>query len=453
MHEFADTKILIADGNVLFRDQLVVRLSDHCAATVTAGDTETALALAMQDGITLVLTAFDLPGEGGVRLCEHLKGSPDTRSIPVVIMGGRQDDAVVEDGFRAGAAGFVAQKNIEEELLPALWEVLDRVLFVQERLVLVVDDSPSIRAMVAQGLGEVGFQVQTASDGAAALSMLNKGIRPDLILCDIEMPHMSGIELCTHVREMDDCVAIPFVTMSSHDDRGVVRGMLHRGADAYLVKPFQVDQMVSLVERMLSDQYLIMFKDIQRLESERNLMLASITSLVTALEARDGYTRGHSESVARILGRMAATMGFTPEDRETLVIAGRLHDVGKIGVPDGVLLKPGKLTYEEFEIIKRHPATGAAILETIPALEQIVPVILHHHERLDGMGYPDGLKGNEIPLWARMTAVADTYDALTSDRPYRKGMDKNKALQIIADIRHDQLCPECVDAFFASVDN
>jgi len=181
------------------------------------------------------------------------------------------------------------------------------------------------------------------------------------------------------------------------------------------------------------------------------MMLASITSLIVALEARDHYTRGHSEAVAMLVAEMAAYMNATPDEIETLTIAGRLHDLGKIGIPDSVLLKPGRLSDEEFTIIKDHPVVGATILGSIPSIKPMLPVILHHHERFDGKGYPDGLKGDQIPLWARITAVADTYHALTSDRPYREGMAEEKAFAIIEEVRGTQLCSECVDIFFQTI--
>jgi putative nucleotidyltransferase with HDIG domain len=176
-------------------------------------------------------------------------------------------------------------------------------------------------------------------------------------------------------------------------------------------------------------------------------MLASITSLVSALEARDTYTRGHSETVAEVLAEMATRIGASKQDIEALTIGGRLHDIGKIGIRDNILLKPGSLTDSEFEIIKQHPIIGANILKPIPSLSPIIPLVLLHHERIDGKGYPQGLKGCKIPLWARMTAVADTYAALISERPYKGSTPQDQVLQIIKDVRGTQLCPDCVDIF------
>ena len=263
---------------------------------------------------------------------------------------------------------------------------------------------------------------------------------------------MDGYALCRAVNKDPDLTDIPFVVMSTRQDMSQVRKMLSFGAEAYLFKPFNVNELVILIEKLLSDQYRLLLKEKERLSMERNLTLASITSLVTALEARDTYTRGHSADVARIASEMGKIKGIAPEMVNRLKISGELHDIGKIGVKDSVLLKPSRLTDKEFEVIKQHPVTGAAILNPIESFVDIIAVVMHHHERFDGNGYPHGLKGETIPFWARMVAVADTYNALISDRPYRKGMPDEKAFQIIKEVRGTQLCPQSVDLFFQHID-
>ena len=310
----------------------------------------------------------------------------------------------------------------------------------------MVDDSATIRQIVSKALEEAGFQVMTAEDGRQGLTRI-KEKRPDIIISDINMPVMDGIEFCKRIHADPDLAIIPFVTMSTNSDRAIMRRLLEWGASTYLVKPFNVEQVVITVERLLSDHFLILLKEKERLDAEQKMMLAGITSLIEALEARDPYTRGHSEAVARIIAQIGKQMNADTETIDSMIIAGRLHDIGKIGVPDAILLKPGKLTDEEFSIIKKHPVIGASILGAIHSIQPLLPVILHHHERFDGKGYPDGLKGGEIMLWARITAVADTYHALTSDRPYRKGMSHEEAMRIIESVRGSQLCPDCVDAF------
>jgi putative two-component system response regulator len=239
--------------------------------------------------------------------------------------------------------------------------------------------------------------------------------------------------------------------MSSNDDRAIMRKMLQIGASAYLVKPFNLEQVVITIEKLLSDHFLLLLKEKEKIDAERRMMLASITSLIVALEARDHYTRGHSEAVAMLVTEMAVRMGMAQEDIDSISIAGRLHDVGKIGVPDSILLKPGRLSDAEFNLIKQHPVIGANILGSIQSLQHAIPSIRHHHEHFDGKGYPENLKGSQIPLWARMMAVADTYHALVSDRPYRDGMPKGKALQIITDVSGAQLCTDCVDVFLKMI--
>jgi len=258
---------------------------------------------------------------------------------------------------------------------------------------------------------------------------------------------MDGIEFCKAIHADIDLAVIPFVIMSANSDRAIMRRLLSWGASGYLVKPFNLEQIVITVERLLSHQFLILLKEKERLDSEQKMMLAGITSLIAALEARDPYTRGHSEAVARLVTQIGLQMNADAETIDSMIIAAKLHDIGKIGIPDAILLKPGQLTDYEYSIIRKHPVIGASILEKIPSIQPLLPVILHHHERFDGKGYPDGLKGSKIILWARIAAVADTYHALTSNRPYRRGMNHEEAMIILRNLRGTQLCPDCIDAF------
>lgn len=181
-----------------------------------------------------------------------------------------------------------------------------------------------------------------------------------------------------------------------------------------------------------------------------NLSTNIIKSLISALEARDEYTKGHSLRVQIFSSKIARAMGLTPKEIKEIELSAILHDIGKIGIPDNILRKPDKLTNEEFEIIKKHPVIGYNILSSIEGLENILDGIKYHHERFDGKGYPDGLKGKDIPLIARIIAVADTLDAMTSDRPYRKGLPIEYALEEIKKCKNSQLDPEVVDAFLSS---
>ncbi len=438
--------ILIVDDSLIIRKALSRQLEKFGAVVSQAEDGEKGFEQSLSGNFDLIITDVEMPHLDGFGLCEKLKGNPHTRGIPVIILSSLESDRDIEQGFRVGAAAYVSKSEAQTQLNDTIERVLEKSRFHRGRLVLVVDDSLKIRQLLSQALSEEGFQVITAENGKQALVRV-QDLRPDLILSDIDMPEMNGVELCKKIHVDPALATIPFVMMSPNCDRAIMRRMLQWGAASYLIKPFNLEQVLITVEKLLSDHFLILLKERERLDSERTMMLASITSLIVALEARDQYTRGHSEAVAELVARMAAHMNADHEEIESLGIAGRLHDLGKIGVPDTILLKPGRLTPQEFAVIKEHPIIGASILGSIPSIKPLLPVILHHHERFDGKGYPNGLKGEKILLWARMTAVADTYHALISDRPYRRGLSPGDAMNIIEEVSGTQLCPECVENF------
>ena len=448
----SDRRILIVDDSAVFRASMKKILASKNDEIVLAEDGQAGLDLALKEKFDIVVSDIDMPKINGIDLCRSLKKTAATQGIPVVMVSTFDSDSDVDKGFQAGASAYLSKYEIQDRLRETVDNVLSKSKFKHNRLVMVVDDSKVVRRIVEKGLAEAGFKVITAEDGKKALELLND-IRPDLILTDIEMPDINGFEFCGSLHTNPELSSVPIVAMSSRTERGYMKRMLQNGASAYLCKPFNIDELVILVEKMLSDQFHMLLMERERLDAERNLMIASITSLITALEARDNYTKGHSEAVGKIVSGMLKKAGAGQKEIDTAIIGGRLHDIGKIGVRDEILLKPGRLTKEEFDHIKKHPVIGANIIKSIPSFSDVIPIVLSHHERIDGKGYPQGLKGDDIHLWARMTAVADTYHSLTSNRPYRKGMAKGKALQIIKDVSGTQLCTSCVDLFFKWIDH
>lgn len=438
--------ILIADSSAVVRSFLSRELGKSGALISLADDGEQAFDYASSEDIDLLIADVDLPKIGGIELCSKIKKNQKTQQIPVIILDSLSTEDGIQKGYQAGATACIPKSQAKESLMDAIGNVLLKATFQRGRLILVVDDSLTVRSLVSKSLKDVGFTIIQAENGKVALDLLRHN-KPDLILSDIDMPEMNGEAFCQAVHADPVLATIPFVVMSANNQRPIMRRMLQLGADSYLVKPFNVEQLVITIEKLLSDQLLLLSKEKERLEIEQRLILASITSLCNALEARDSYTRGHSEAVSDIATKIAFQMGICGEEIELIRLGGKLHDLGKIGVIDSVLLKPGKLTDEEFSIIKKHPVIGAEILRPVPSLAPIIPIVLYHHERFDGKGYPEGLQGSSIPLWARITAVGDTYHALTSDRPYRAGMPKDQALAIIQQASGSQLCPDCVDAF------
>lgn len=438
--------ILIVDDSSIIRNGLRRELASLGFNVKTAEEGRQALALVADQHFDLIISDIEMPFMDGFELCEQLKQAPSTQSIPVVMLSSHDSEEAIERGFKVGAAAFITKSNARQELLLRIEEVLNRALFLRERQVLVVDDSKMVLRIVSKGLAQAGFKVAVAEDGLQALEFLEKEI-PDLILSDLHMPDMDGFQLCGALRANSVWSGIPFVVMSTAGERGVIRRMIERGACGYIEKPFNIEQLVVLVEKLLSDHFQLLLQEKERLDNERSLIIASITSLIQALEARDVYTRGHSEMVADLSVAVANELGFNNEDLQNIRIAARLHDLGKIGVRDDILLKPGPLTDAEFELMRQHPVIGADILRSIPSLAPIIPGVLYHHERVNGQGYPEGLKGDQIPLAARIIAVADMYDSITSKRLYRAKRSKDKALKIIREVSGSELCPDCAQAF------
>lgn len=439
-------RVLIVDDSPASR-QMVHTILEEMGLDVTEADDGTAaLDLAQNQAFDLVVTDVNMPVMDGLELCETLKHNETTQALPVIILSSRDSDADIEAGFSAGAAAYVP-KNQVAELSEQVRLLLDRHGFLKERLALVVDDSKAIRTMVADDLRKEGFKVQKAADGEKALRILDKGLMPDIIVTDLEMPRLNGLELIREITSRPRYMHIPVVVMSTHGERSAMLPAMHAGAASYITKPFRGEQLAILLERLLSDQVSLIMSERRRLESKERIFMAAMTSLTNALEARDGYTRGHSDAVSDYSVRIGKAMGFTPVQLERLRLAALLHDIGKIGVRDDVLLKPGRLTDEEYAHVKRHPTIALQILKPLPDQQEAFDAAAFHHERWNGSGYPNGLAGKDIPLLARIVAVADVFDALTSDRPYRKGMDRMQALEIILDGRGKEFCPKCVDAF------
>lgn len=443
-------RVLIVDDSPTLRNSLKKGLTTMGATVSEASDGCQGLEMVRSEDFDLIITDVDMPRLDGFAFCEEVKSRIGI-STPIIILSSREREEDIERGFKVGASGYVLKSNARTELLDRIREELNRNLLLKGKTILIVDDSAVTRNIIEKALNSSGFNVLHAENGKQALEVLGDKI-PDLILCDLNMPEMDGFGLCKRIRADLRLSDTPFIIMSSDGDRSTMRRLLQYGASAYLVKPFNINELVVTAERVLSDHFRRILREKERLESERKIIIGSITSLVLALEARDRYTRGHSDSVASIVADMAREIGFDDERTEQIRIAGKLHDLGKIGIRDDILLKSGPLNDDEWKILKLHPGMGAEILGPISSLREIIPAVKSHHERIDGKGYPDGLKNSQIPLWARMVAVADTYDALTSDRPYREGFSHDVALQIIEDGKGTQLCPECVQIFIKSID-
>jgi putative two-component system response regulator len=287
--------------------------------------------------------------------------------------------------------------------------------------VLIVDDNPSVASLLSHALCAEGCRVDVADDGLEALAFI-AAQPPDLILLDLELPSLPGDEICRRLKNDPATNLIPIVMVTGQADFESKLDAWEYGADDFLTKPLRVAEVTSRCRSLLR---------IKRLVEERDSAESVVFALARTVEAKSPYTHGHSERVMRYALELADALGITGHDREVLRKGALLHDIGKISVPDAILDKPGKLTMVEFEIVKGHAAQGAHIVEPLHALRATLPLIRSHHERLDGKGYPDGLRGEEIAPLIRILSVADVYDALASERPYRQSIPHPRCLEML----------------------
>ena len=323
--------------------------------------------------------------------------------------------------------------------------------------VLVVDDEEFLRSIVRERLEIAGYSVEEASNGNEAMAMLESRGPYNVLLTDIRMPAMDGITLLGEWGKRSPGTA--GIVMSANAELDTAVHALKIGACDYITKPFNFDVLLITIENALRKKDLERQLDDYRTNLEKkvkeqtdiinSMYVRSIDAMIKALEAKDFYTRGHSQRVTLYSMAIGEELGMTGRELEDLYRASVLHDLGKIGVREAVLNKPGKLSEGEFAEIVRHPGTAVRILEPIPFFRPLLPAILHHHERFDGKGYPSRLAGNNIPLASRIMAIADTFDAMTSTRAYRKALPISDAIAEIRRCSGTQFDPDIVPAFLA----
>lgn len=306
--------------------------------------------------------------------------------------------------------------------------------------VLIVDDDRVNRELLAALLEDIGEPTAVACDGPSCLAQC----RADdigVVLLDIMMPGMDGYEVCRAIKDDPATSLLPVIMVTAHGDRDArVRG-IQAGADDFLTKPVDSGELLPRVRSALRTHRLI---------DQTHTVYALAASLSSALEARDAYTHQHANRVANYASRTAESMGIPRRDRQELYLGGLLHDIGKVGIPDAILRKPGPLSPEEYQVIQTHPAIGAHICDTTRGLGAVSRIVLSHHERWDGAGYPHRLAGEGIPRLARIVAVVDAFDAMTTDRPYHRGISVSAACEELKRCRGTQFDPEVVDAFLSA---
>jgi putative two-component system response regulator len=286
-------------------------------------------------------------------------------------------------------------------------------------IVLVVDDIAANRELLEAHLEDLGYDVRQAKDGYEALDAI-EAEEPDLIYLDIQMPRLDGLTVCRMLKEHSTRRLIPIVILTALADRETRLAGLEAGADDFLSKPFDSQELLVRSKVLLRERELN-----KRLDATESVLLA----FARATEARDRYTIHHADRVARYAREIARAHGLHGPDLAFIYQGGILHDLGKIAIPDAILHKPGPLDDEEFAIIRTHSEVGERICLPLRSTTRFLPILRHHHERVDGGGYPDHLAGTAIPLGARIVAISDAWDAMLSDRPYRAGLGREETLR------------------------
>jgi putative two-component system response regulator len=304
-------------------------------------------------------------------------------------------------------------------------------------VVLVVDDGSADRQLTQAYLTGLGCDIRLAEDGAEALQLI-KADPPDLVLLDVQMPGLDGYEVCRRIKGGPRGRLLPVVMITALNETGDRVRALDAGADDFLAKPVERVELVARVRSAL------------RLKAVYNTLDSAeqvIFALAAAVEAKDPLTEKHTQRVAESARHLGARWGLPEVALDALYRGGIIHDIGKIGVPDAILLKPGRLDADETVRMQAHVVIGESIIRPLHSLSTLLPIIRHHHERFDGRGYPDGLHAREIPRLAGIVAVCDAFDALVNDRPYRARLPIDHALAVLVDGAGHQWDPEVVDLF------
>jgi putative two-component system response regulator len=321
----------------------------------------------------------------------------------------------------------------------------------ERNTILIVDDEPAGRETLESILEPEGYYLVLAENGYQAIERA-KAIQPDVILLDVMMPGMNGFEVCRHIRNEKELAEVPILFLTALDDRQSLLNGLEAGADDFISKP--VDR-YELRARLLGitrlNRYRKLMNERKNLEETHKQLLFAYDETIEgwsrAMDLRDKETEGHSQRVTALTLKLASAFGIPKQDLVHVRRGALLHDMGKLGIPDSILLKAGKLNEEEWEFMRQHPQLAYNMLFPIEYLRPAMDIPFCHHEKWDGSGYPRGLQGEQIPLAARLFAIVDVWDALTSDRPYRKAWEREKVLTYIKEESGKHFDPNVVDAF------
>lgn len=447
------SKILVVDDDIHMVRMLTTMLEAERYSVISARSGHEALTKIKEDPPSLVLLDYMMPGMHGLDVLKEIKkGCGD---IDVIVVTGHGSEKVAVEMMKMGASNYIQKPFSREELLRAVRHaLLSRTRYEEDSpniRILAVDDDKAVLSFIKGALHEIG-EVVVTTDPLEALTRMGTEYF-DIILSDVYMPQLDGIEFLKRARVLSPGTRTIMITSSGEVD--VARKAMKQGASDYISKPFEPEELRESVSDLLAEKKRESFDRLKRQLEVQELRateqfeftLGIVEALIQALEARDPYTRGHSERVTEYSLEIGMEMGLSKREIEILRHSARLHDLGKIGTEDTHLYKVGSLNQDEMAMVARHPEIGCNILKSIRLMDEYIPGIRYHHERYDGSGYPEGLKGDAIPLTARIISAADAFDAITSSRPYRMGKERKYAMEELERQRGAQFDPVVVDSF------
>ena len=414
-----------------------------------ASNGNSALEIMEKHSPDLILSDTLMPGMNGFELLEAVRSKPSWEDLPFIFLTAASSYESKTIGNALGADDYITKPITSRELLTTIQACLrqDDKLRTSQKMpednrttLLVVEDDLAMLVALRDILEGAGYRVFTATHGETALELFQEQ-RPELILSDISMPVMDGVELFEAIRARPGGTAIPFIFLTARGTREDVFAGMSLGADDYITKPVTSQELLSAINARLKRTDELMLAQL------KIAYKASLLALSNAIEARDQYTHDHVLRIAAYAQTLAKELQWDEADCETLEFGAILHDIGKLDVPVSILLKPGPLTQSEWEQMRRHPAHGAHMLEGIDYLAPAIPIVLYHHENWDGSGYPEGLAGEKIPLGARLLSVVDSFDAMTTSRPYRDAIPPQDAFDEIIGLTGIKYDPIITKAF------
>lgn len=450
-------RILLVDDNEidLMMTEMVLSEMHYEVTKVTTG--EEAIALLRQIPFDLLLLDIAMQGTSGIKTLSRIRKLPEIKGVRTIFLTSSSHVAEMTEAIRLGALDFIRKPTLPEHLSSAV----QRALLVQKKDTILAVDDDEMSLVSIEAMFGIRYDVRCASSGPEALAML-KNEKISLVLLDLHMPDMDGLEVMERIRDIEGCEDLPVVFLTADNDPDTEAMIFNAGAMDFIPKPLVMQVAMHRIRRILEHKHLqdSLIGEVDRKtravqESSRrisNLSDQIIHALSGAIDAKDSYTNGHSARVAKYSRELARRLGMPPIKVAEIYNIALLHDVGKIGIPNSIINKPGKLTDEEYAIVKSHAMTGYEILKPISEMPELSIGARWHHERYDGKGYPDGKAGEDIPEIARIICVADCYDAMSSDRIYRKALPQFMVREEIERNKGTQFDPRIADVMLQIID-